>query len=195
MVRNYKNSKDKTPPSDTEIIAALGMIETSGKSLRAIAASSGIPKSTLHNYKKRLKNYCNLPPDTKVKPTFHHLQVLTPSHEQELTDYLIESQLRSHGLNPSKLKQLAYSFAVFNGIPIPQTWVRKQTAGKDWFSSFLKRNPTLSIRKPEATSQARASALNEVVMKRFYDQVSCLFIAVTITSISFFNVNIGGRTV
>jgi hypothetical protein len=66
---------------------------------------------------------------------------------------------------------LPYSYAVFNGIPVPPTWVCKKTAGKDWFTSFLKRKRRLSIRKPEATSQARAAALNRFVMNKFYDQV------------------------
>ena len=117
------------------------------------------------------QTFSNLPPDTKIKPTFHHLQVLKPTHDQELTDYLIESQLRSHGWTPKKLKVLVYSYAVFNGIPVPPTWVHNKTAGTDWFTGFLKRNEKLSIRKPEATSQARAAALNKVVMKKFYGQV------------------------
>jgi hypothetical protein len=137
------------------------LIKTSGKSLREVAVTSGIPTSTLCDYSKRFPDFSNLPPDTKIKPTFHHLQVLKPTHEKELTDYLIASQLRSHGLTPKKLKLLVYSYAVFNGIPVPPTWVQKKTAGKDWFTSFLKRNQRLSIRKPEATSQARAAAFKK----------------------------------
>ena len=41
----------------------------------------------------------------------------------------------------------------------------------DWFSSFIKRNPILSIRKPERTSQARAAAVNHVVIDKFYDDL------------------------
>jgi hypothetical protein len=97
--------------------------------------------------------------------------VLKPTHEQELSDYFIASQLKSHGLTPKKLKLFVYYYAVFNGIPVPPNLVQKKIAGKDWFTSFLKRNQRLSIRKPEATSQARAAALNKVVMNNFYDQV------------------------
>jgi hypothetical protein len=139
------------------------LIKTSGKSLREVAVISGIPKSTLCDYSKRFPDFLNLTPDIKIKPTFHHLQVLKPTHEQELTDYLNRTP-KSHGLTPQKLKLLVYSYAVFNGIPIPPTWVRNKTAGKDGFNSFLKRKKRLSIRKPEATSQARVAALKRAIM-------------------------------
>ncbi len=138
MVRTYKRKKNKPPPSDKEIIEALVSVKTSGKSLREVSLTSGIPKATLHHYAKRFKESSNIPPDTKIKPTFHHLQVLTPTH-------------------PS--------------------WVKRQIAGKDWLTNFLKRNQRLSIRKPEATSQGRAAALNKVVMNKFYDQVKCFLLS------------------
>ncbi len=52
MVRVYKKKKDK--PTDAEIVAALILIKTSGKSLIEVAVTSGIPKSTLYGYSKRL---------------------------------------------------------------------------------------------------------------------------------------------
>ena len=84
---------------------------------------------------------------------------------------LLNWNTKKHGLTPQKLKLLVYSYAVFNGIPVPPIWVRNKRAGKDWFNSFLKRNKRLSIRKPEATCQARAAALNRAIMNKFYDQV------------------------
>ena len=174
MVRNYQKKKSNPPPSDTQICEALELKTTSGQSFRKVAEISGIPKSTLQTYSKRFEDCSSLPPDTKIKPTFHHLQVLSPTHEQQLEDYLIEAQLRSHGISPTELKQLAYSFALFNSIPVPPAWVEKEISGKDWFTNFIKRHPKLSIRKPEPTSQARAAALNKVVMNKFYDQVFCV---------------------
>jgi hypothetical protein len=102
MVRVYTKKKDKPPPTDGEIVAALLLIKTSGKSLREVALIiSGIPKSTLCDYSKRFPDFSNLTPDIKIKPKFHHLQVLKPTHEQELADYLIRTP-KSHGLTPPK---------------------------------------------------------------------------------------------
>jgi len=176
MVRVYKRLKEKPPPTNKEILDALTMIKISGKSFREVALLSGIPTTTLHYYAKRVKDSSNVSPNTKIKPSFHHLQVLSPTHEKELTDYLIESQQRSHGLSPTKLKKLVYSFANFNSIPVSSSWVKSETAGKDWFTNFLKRNQRPSIRKPEATNQARAAGLNKVVMNNFYGQVICFLL-------------------
>jgi len=42
-------------------------------------------------------------------------------------------------------------------------------AGEDWACGFLKRNPTLSVRKPEGTSIFRAAGFNRGKVNRFYD--------------------------
>ena len=42
-------------------------------------------------------------------------------------------------------------------------------AGEDWACRFLKRNPTLSVRKPEGTSIFRAAGFNREKVNRFYD--------------------------
>lgn len=41
-------------------------------------------------------------------------------------------------------------------------------AGVDWLKGFLRRHQDFSIRKPEATSAARAMEFNKVAVGKFY---------------------------
>jgi hypothetical protein len=62
------------------------------------------------------------------------------------------------GLSPIDVRKLAYLVATKLNQKIPTSWTEKLAAGPDWFASFMKRHPTLAIRKPEATSLARTSS-------------------------------------
>lgn len=75
--------------------------------------------------------------------------------EAALAEYLIKCSTMFHGLTPKATRRLAYEYAERNNLKYPPKWKETKSAGPDWFSSFLKRHPTLSIRTPEATSLAR----------------------------------------
>jgi hypothetical protein len=45
-----------------------------------------------------------------------------------------------------EVRKLAFSFATFLECKMPKSWESTSAAGKDWFGSFIKRNPSLSIR-------------------------------------------------
>ena len=45
--------------------------------------------------------------------------------------------------------KLAYKYAVHNEVPVHKNWAEKEITGADWFSGFLKRHPSLSVRTPE----------------------------------------------
>lgn len=82
----------------------------------------------------------------------------------------------SHGLTPSQTRELAFNFAVANKIAVPPNWTENEKASEDWFSAFMKRNVTLSIRAPEATSQARTSGFNAPVVAQFFNLLMELLI-------------------
>ncbi|XP_018566588.1 uncharacterized protein LOC108907404 [Anoplophora glabripennis] len=76
-------------------------------------------------------------------------------------------QSKFYGLTPLDVRCVAYGLADRVKIKHPFNNT-KIVAGEDWLSGFLKRNPQLSIRKPEATSLNRAAGFNK-------DQVSTFF--------------------
>lgn len=82
--------------------------------------------------------------------------------------YLLKSADIYYGLSPKEVRKLAYDYARKLNLKIPQSWTARQMAGADWFSSFMKRHPTLSIRTPRATSLARATAFNKTNVDLFF---------------------------
>ncbi|XP_045022884.1 uncharacterized protein LOC123466331 [Daphnia magna] len=133
-----------------------------------MVAVQGLSKSTIH---RLLKSDSVSDVTRSFKKTCHNRQVFNEQEECELTNYLIVAQKLNHGLTPSDTRKLAYFFAKSNNIKMPSRWEVNEEAGKDWFSSFLRRNSRLSTRKPERTSQARAAAVNHVVIDKYFDDL------------------------
>lgn len=75
---------------------------------------------------------------------------------------------RLFGLSSIDLRKIAYQLAVKNNKKNNFSQ-KKEMAGYDWYRCFMARHPELSLRKPEATSIARAMGFNRVVVGQFYE--------------------------
>ncbi|XP_064606151.1 uncharacterized protein LOC135471033 [Liolophura sinensis] len=98
------------------------------------------------------------------------LKVFTLEQERALADYIIKCSKMFHGLSVKQTRKLAWQYAKANLNTYPAQWDTNQEAGQDWFYGLIKRNPELSLRTPEATSIARATAFNRQNVNVFFEQ-------------------------
>ena len=101
----------------------------------------------------------------------HNRQVFSAEQEISLQGYLERAANIYFGLSPKNVRELAYECAIEFGLEMSDQWSRDKCAGPDWFSGFLKRNPSLSISTPEATSLSRATSFNRSNVDRFFGQL------------------------
>jgi hypothetical protein len=87
--------------------------------------------------------------------------------EQKLVLHI--KKLQSAGFAPTRktVMSLAYQLAVEIGKTTTFNDERKR-AGKDWFCNFLRRNPELSIRKPQGLSLDRTEGMNREEVAGYY---------------------------
>lgn len=92
------------------------------------------------------------------------------NHEQEveLVNYLTKMKSLLFGLILKEVRVIAFQLADRNNIKHPFNR-DNSTAGMDWMKGFMARNPILTVRKPEATSAARAMGFNKVSVQKFFD--------------------------
>ncbi|KAK4873838.1 hypothetical protein RN001_013198 [Aquatica leii] len=82
----------------------------------------------------------------------------------ELVTYLKDMQKQLFGMTMKEFRRLAYQLAEKNNCSHNFN-KNSAIAGEYWLKSFLKHHRDLSLRKPEATSRARAMSFNKVANK------------------------------
>ncbi|XP_059061706.1 tigger transposable element-derived protein 6-like [Achroia grisella] len=112
--------------------------------------------------------------------------VFSEKEEEELVSYIIEMEKRLFGLTTIVLRKLAYQLAEKNGKTHKFNHDKK-IAGVDWLKGFLKRHSDLSIRKPEATSAARAMGFNKVAVGKSYSLLGEIYDKYNLTPDRIFN--------
>ena len=160
MPKERKRTTTRGSYSEAQLTAAVNAVE-SGTSIRAAAREFGIAESTIRLRRKTGNTQAAV---LGRKPAF------TVEQEEELAAYVIKVANLFYGLTPIELRRIAYDYAEANKI-IHGFNQETRTAGKDWLAGFLKRNNSISLRKPEGTSLNRINAFNETSVGNFFSNL------------------------
>lgn len=154
MVQNYKKKTERGQYEKESLQKALDDLYA-GATVKETGQKYGIPCKTLHWHH-----------DGNVKRLGEvnigrHQQVLSPEIEMEIFQHMKNMEKASYGLSTSDVQKLAFDVAEKCGAYHPFS-KEKGAAGETWLQGFLKRNPSLSLRSPTATSMARDVGFNEI---------------------------------
>ncbi|KAJ8892837.1 hypothetical protein PR048_005418 [Dryococelus australis] len=117
----------------------------------------GVPRSSLENYvNHRTIQDAEVLCSTKLGRKC----VLPYELESKLAEYCMVMEERFYGLRSNDIQRLAFQLAARNNMKHPFS-EDKGAASNKWLKNFLRCHPSLSLRKPQAISAARAKVLNK----------------------------------
>lgn len=176
MPRSKLNVKRPKPVSEDVEAAAKAVLQNQ-LSLRQASLDFKVSKATLCRHLKKHRESGN---ETFVYSASQDVKlVFTLTQEKELLNYVSMCAEIHYGLSTVELRKLAYNYARVNNIKFPPSWTTNQIAGKEWYRYFRGRHPSISLRKPQATSLARATAFNKTNVNIFFDKLEELMLRYT----------------
>lgn len=156
--------------SEESMINAISAVRQENMSINEASKTFGVPLSTLFRRCKKVdENVTQL----AKKQLGRFRPVFTEKQENDLKSHVLSMEKRLFGLTIRDLRMLVYQYANINKIPNNFS-KKEEMAGRDWVEGFLKRNQEVSVRAPENTSAARASAFNKVNVGKFFELLGSL---------------------
>lgn len=191
MVYKYKRKTDRQSWSIEKMQRAVEAVVSGEMGYHRASISFAVPQTTLERHVKRQRDNAGY---SISKVLGSKRPVFTPQQEEELVGYLKEMEARLFGLTITECRKLAFQLAEQNGIQHPFNKNDKM-AGKGWMMGFFNRHKDLSIRKPEATSGARAMGFNKVAVEQFFKLLQETVEKYQLTADKIYNVDETGVTV
>lgn len=155
--------------SEIQMKNAIKAVLEENVSQKTAAKQFNVPRQTLRRYLEKTRSGQPF----HLKEKLGRKTVLTVQQEKELVNVLLDMEQKLFGVSIKDVKKHVFYYCSKNGIENPFNQNKRQ-AGKDWLKDFLKRNPELSIRKPEAVSIQRAIGFNKHKVKIFFDNLKKL---------------------
>lgn len=163
MPRSYTRKTNRQSWSTTSMLKAIEAVNKGEMGWLRASKVFGVPQATLRRH--ALKTNKVIKAGEKQLGRFK--TIFPPEVERQLVEHLKLLESRFFGLTRKDVLSLAYLLAVRNGFQHCFNNETK-TAGKDWLREFRRRNPDIALRKPEATSAARAQAFNKPQVAQFF---------------------------
>jgi len=165
--------------NENQMKEAIKCVSEGKLSIRLAAERYNVPKSSLHDRVRAVKN-CK---EVILQPKLGRFDcTFSDHHAMQLFNHVKELDNRLMPLTRVEFLKLAFDFA--EKLKIPHRFNKeKGIAGKDFFYSFTKKYPDIVLRTLESTSISRAVGFNKPQVDRFYDllnqllrkiQISCL---------------------
>lgn len=163
MPRTRKRTTDKAKWTEDTLKTALRLV-SEGRSVKGVSRDFNIPRSTLRD---RLKS------NQTSNPSLGRHPIFTAEQEKGLVNRVIALANTFYGITITDLRRLA--FAVAEELKIQHNFNKEtEMAGEDWVSGFRKRNPSISLRKPSATSISRVVGFNKEEVDLFFNNLDTL---------------------
>ncbi|CAG7720180.1 unnamed protein product [Allacma fusca] len=120
--------------------------------------------------------------------------VISKDEEQQLETYLLTASDRLIGLCLPELLSLAFDYAQRLSKPHKFNSIQ-QKAGYQWIHGFMRRNPIVSVRIPQATSLYRAKAFTKETVDVFYDNLHSVMTTYNFGAESIWNMDETGLSI
>ena len=150
------HSKCQNRWSYDALLNALDDIRTNRLSFRSAEAKYGVRKSTLNDYITG-KSVIGCKPGPS--------SVLTTEEESKLVQWAFEMAEIGYGQTKRQVSEMVKKFLDKDGRPTP---FKDNRPGKDWWYTFVRRNPKLSLRSASLLESYRASACSPEALEKWY---------------------------
>jgi hypothetical protein len=164
MPKIYHRKSDRAKWSPYAMLAAIKDVKQKKYTLHQSSVVHDVPRSTL-NYRLKTEN-------DEFKAAYVRDTVIGYKNEETLVARIIHLQRVGFGLTANDIRRMAYDFAVLNNTPKAHLFnAEKKTAGWDWYTGFMERHPSITLRKSQAISFARAQCMNRPQVDAFFDML------------------------
>ena len=167
-MKNYTRKTDRGAPRDILMRAAQEVLRNN-KSKAAAAKDFNVDRMTLSRFIKKIQQSEDA--ITGYKAVAAAKTIIPETMEKDLAIHLVTLCDIFHGLSQKSCRVLAFEFCSRNNVNMPRSWSEHGLAGQDWWLKFAERHQ-LTLRAPESTSLARASAFNKPVVNKFFSNLA-----------------------